>query len=173
MLPANFVTHQAACSRLHSGCSKAVADPPGTSDKGSARQKPAAVKSKKKESGPRSGAAVVPTDDGDDLDAMLAELALTDTRCKFANCPKSVNLVSQRCSFCKGRFCMAHGIPEVHGCEAAAKRQARQDACSSSAAGSKPKKALNPAKRAHLQRTLGKKIDEASCGRRSKRETGK
>ena len=159
VLAANFVTHQARCSRLHSN---SEATDPVTSSKCT---HPKSLKSKKKD----SAGHVPKVDDGDDLDSMLAELSLSDTRCKFKSCKKSVTLLSQRCSFCNSRFCMAHGIPEVHGCEAAAKRCARHGASRQGSGEPKSKKALDPNKRAHLQRRLDKKIQEALDERHAKR----
>ena len=155
MLLANFVTHQARCSRL---CTNSTPDP-STCSKNS--QKKSSSKSKKKDGSTQSPVL----GDGDDLDSMLAELSLSDSTCKYSNCKKSVNYVSQRCSFCSGRFCMAHGVPEIHGCGAAAKRHARHEAVSH---GPKSKKTLDPNKRGHLQRRLDKKIEEATSGRRVK-----
>eukprot|EP00731_Ephydatia_muelleri_P006465 Em0003g713a len=155
VLLANFITHQARCSRLHTN----PTPDPSTCSKST--QKKSSSKSKNKEGSTQSPVL----GDGDDLDSMLAELSLSDSKCKYFNCKKSVNLVSQRCSFCNGRFCMAHGIPEIHGCEEAAKRHARHEAISHEP---KSKKTLDPTKRAHLQRRLDKKIEEATSGRRVK-----
>ena len=101
-------------------------------------------------------------DESDDLDAMLAEMTLMDSRCGFQGCKKNVNLLGLQCQFCNKRFCMEHTIPEVHGCAEAAKKHARQ------AIKPRPASSSGAAKRAHLQRKLDSKLEQLSSGRRSK-----
>lgn len=67
-----------------------------------------------------------PTNSEDDLDSLLAEMTLSDSICNYANCRKKVNMIGLRCQFCGRRYCMEHGIPEVHGCGEEAKRYARK-----------------------------------------------
>uniref|UniRef100_A0A7S4N7Q0 AN1-type domain-containing protein n=2 Tax=Guillardia theta TaxID=55529 RepID=A0A7S4N7Q0_GUITH len=36
-----------------------------------------------------------------------------------------INLIGSNCRHCKLRFCVGHGMPELHGCGKAAKEEAR------------------------------------------------
>ena len=109
------------------------------------------------------------TDTPDDLDAMLAEMTLSDSTCGFSRCKKTVNLIGLRCQFCNCRFCMEHSIPEVHGCSDSAKKHARQQ---KSKERHSKHTSLDPAKRAQLQRKLDKKITNLSSGRQTQRGGG-
>lgn len=62
---------------------------------------------------------------GDDLDSLLAKVTLEDSTCAYTVCKKKVNLLGLHCQFCRQKFCMKHGIPEVHGCAEEAKKYAR------------------------------------------------
>ena len=61
----------------------------------------------------------------EDLDSMLAEMALADSTCGHHGCKKNVNVLGFRCQFCQRRYCMSHNIPELHGCGEEAKKHAR------------------------------------------------
>ena len=111
------------------------------------------------------------TTDVDDLDTMLAEMTLSDSTCSFPKCKKSVNILGMQCQFCKEKFCMAHNIAEVHGCAEAAKKHARQQISKELKGGPRPT-SLNAVRRSQLQAKLGKRIDELSSGRQSKKSTG-
>lgn len=63
---------------------------------------------------------------GDDLDTLLAEMSLADSRCSQEKCRKKVNVIGQKCQFCGKRFCMEHSIPELHGCAEEARKHARR-----------------------------------------------
>ena len=112
------------------------------------------------------------TQDANDLDAMLAEVSLADSTCSSPKCKKPVNLLSMRCQFCKLKFCMAHSIPEVHGCAEAAKRHARSQMSKESRGASRPKP-ISSSKRGQLQRKLDKKIESLSSERQHKRPGSK
>ena len=64
---------------------------------------------------------------------------------------------------------MAHNVTEVHGCEDAAKKFARQQLSKELKVGSRPR-SVNPAKRAQLQRKLDKKIDDMSRERKPQKD---
>ena len=63
--------------------------------------------------------------DPDDLDSLLAEVTQSNSTCGLSGCKKKTNLLGLCCQFCRRRFCMEHGIPEVHGCAEEAKKRAR------------------------------------------------
>lgn len=143
-------------SELHSlRCSKVKASETKDSvGKKGRESKPSAAQTKKHQS--------VKSNESEDLDAMLAEMTLMDSSCAFKGCKKKVNILGLQCRFCSRRFCMEHNIPEVHGCAEAAKKHARQ------AHKHKPISSSNDAKRTHLQRKLGSKLEELSSERQSK-----
>ena len=112
------------------------------------------------------------TQDSDDLDAMLAEVSLADSTCSSPKCRKGTNLLGMRCQFCNQRFCMAHSIPEVHGCAEAVKKHARSQ-ISRESQGVSRAKPISSSKRAQLQRKLDKKVESLSSERQHKRPSYK
>ena len=112
-------------------------------------------------------------DCGDDLDSLLAEMKISDERCKYPGCKKSTNLLSARCQFCGARFCFAHSLAEIHGCGDAAKRHARQQISKELQRGSRgAAKSTNPTQKAKLQKQLERKIDKLSHERQRKKQSG-
>ena len=69
------------------------------------------------------------------------------------------------------RFCLAHGLPEAHGCGDAARRAARQqisrDGKLYSGSG-RPDMKPDPVRKAQLQRKLDKKLNELGDDRKVK-----
>lgn len=104
----NMTTHSAACSR------------PKLQPTNHPQPSKVGAKTKKKKAKKVEGEAVP-----DDLDSLLAEVTLADSTCGHAGCRKRANLLGLWCQFCRRRFCMEHGIPEVHGCADEAKKHAR------------------------------------------------
>ncbi|XP_061465901.1 DNA-binding protein SMUBP-2 isoform X2 [Rhineura floridana] len=109
----------------------------------------------------------------EDFDAMISAAIKADNTCGFFKCKASVTTLGQLCLHCNKRYCLSHHIPEVHGCGEKAKAYARQRISKevSLHAGSGLKdKSLDPAKRAHLQRRLDKKLSELTSQRKSKNQ---
>ena len=128
------------------------------------KPKPAASKKKGK------GGANKIDDCGDDIDSLLAEMKISDERCKYQGCRKSTNLLSMRCQFCGARFCFGHSLAENHGCGDAAKRHARQQISKELQRGSRAAaKPVNPTQKAQLQKQLERKIGKLSHERQRKR----
>ncbi|KAL1516712.1 hypothetical protein ABEB36_000588 [Hypothenemus hampei] len=50
-----------------------------------------------------------------------------DNICTFTKCKNKTNLIAIDCKFCKGRFCTTHGLPEIHGCGEAIRREERRE----------------------------------------------
>ncbi|XP_065542802.1 DNA-binding protein SMUBP-2 isoform X2 [Lathamus discolor] len=125
--------------------------------------------SRKKDKGEGKGK---PAEAEEDIDALISAAVKADNTCGFPRCTASVTTLGQLCHHCHRRFCLSHRIPEVHGCGDKAKAQARQ--CISREgvlyprSGSKDN-SLDPAKRAHLQRRLDKKLSELTSQRKSKK----
>ncbi|KAJ8252013.1 hypothetical protein COCON_G00213250 [Conger conger] len=106
---------------------------------------------------------------GDDFDALIDAVVKADSFCASAKCKASVRTMGQLCPFCNRRYCLSHHIPEVHGCGDLAKAHARigrsRDAALHAAGA---KKALDPNKKAHLQRRLDTKLKDLASQRRVK-----
>ncbi|XP_055593588.1 DNA-binding protein SMUBP-2 [Uranotaenia lowii] len=60
------------------------------------------------------------------LDNVLDAVKTVDNTCDFKRCKQKTNLMGSDCEFCKQRFCFKHGLPEIHGCGDAVKRQERE-----------------------------------------------
>ncbi|NXW63007.1 SMBP2 protein, partial [Eurystomus gularis] len=129
-------------------------------DKSEAKGKPAA----------KSGAEHTAEED---IDALISAAVRADNTCGFRCCKASVTTLGQLCLHCNRRYCLSHHVPEVHGCGEKAKAQARQrisrEGILCPGSGSKDK-SLDPAKRAHLQRRLDKKLGELTSQRKSKKK---
>ncbi|XP_074951406.1 DNA-binding protein SMUBP-2 isoform X2 [Phalacrocorax aristotelis] len=109
----------------------------------------------------------------EDIDALISAAIKADNTCSFPHCKASVTTLGQLCLHCTRRYCLSHHIPEVHGCGEKAKAHARQrisrEGVLYPGSGSKDK-SLDPAKRAHLQRRLDKKLSELTSQRKSKKK---
>lgn len=112
-----------------------------------------------------------------DIDDVISEFRQLDNVCNYATCKTGISLMGQLCLFCQRRFCLCHHLPEIHGCGDAIRRQARSVTLKQGfvAPGSLPvkPKAIDTAKRAHLQRKLGKKLEDMSTQRAGKKEEKK
>ncbi|NWY53210.1 SMBP2 protein, partial [Chionis minor] len=110
---------------------------------------------------------------GEDIDALISAAVEADNTCGFPRCKASVTTLGQLCLHCSRRYCLSHHVPEVHGCGEKAKAHARQrisrEGVLYPGSGSKDK-SLDPAKRAHLQRCLDKKLSELTSQRKSKKK---
>uniref|UniRef100_A0A8C3Y7D8 DNA-binding protein SMUBP-2 n=1 Tax=Catharus ustulatus TaxID=91951 RepID=A0A8C3Y7D8_CATUS len=110
---------------------------------------------------------------GEDFEALISAAIEADRTCGFPRCKASVTTLGQLCHHCQRLFCFSHHIPEVHGCGEKAKAHARQrisrEGILYPRSGSKDK-SLDPAKRAHLQRRLDKKLSELTSQRKGKKK---
>eukprot|EP01054_Gregarina_sp_Poly1_P001611 Gregarina_sp_Poly_1__1610@NODE_1408_length_4208_cov_111_912340_g938_i0_p1_GENE_NODE_1408_length_4208_cov_111_912340_g938_i0NODE_1408_length_4208_cov_111_912340_g938_i0_p1_ORF_typecomplete_len1039_score151_62AAA_12/PF13087_6/1_3e52AAA_11/PF13086_6/1_5e51AAA_11/PF13086_6/2_2e03AAA_30/PF13604_6/5_9e24Viral_helicase1/PF01443_18/3_1e14AAA_19/PF13245_6/3e14AAA_19/PF13245_6/1_6e03ResIII/PF04851_15/1_6e08PIF1/PF05970_14/1_4e05PIF1/PF05970_14/70zfAN1/PF01428_16/4_3e06UvrDhelicase/PF00580_21/8e06PhoH/PF02 len=66
-------------------------------------------------------------DDDTFLEMMIAKAEEREGKCFVHDCPKLVNLLGQICRHCNRKYCYEHGLPEIHGCGAAARQWARQE----------------------------------------------
>ncbi|XP_037694261.1 DNA-binding protein SMUBP-2 [Choloepus didactylus] len=133
------------------------------------RQKLPEKKKKREAKGP--AAIALPAEE--DFDALVSAAVKADNTCGFPKCTASVATLGQLCLHCGRRHCLSHHLPEVHGCGERARAHARQRISREGVlcAGSGTKdRALDPAKRAQLQRRLDRKLDELTGQRRSKRK---
>ena len=127
---------------------------------------------KKSKNSGKKGPGKVSDASEEDLDALISEIKLSDSTCRYPGCKKSVNLLGMRCQFCSNKYCMSHNIPELHGCGLEAKRHAREmmREAQSRAGREHGGKGLDATKRAHLQRKLDSKIEEMSSDRQRKKK---
>lgn len=162
ILQANLELHQVHCEKLHAitvtggAQSKQTAPPTGPPGVSGSR--------KKKAKGTLADAA----DSTADLDALLAEVSLSDSRCAHHGCSKPVSVLGMVCQFCRRRFCMAHSMAEVHGCAEAARQLARKQLREELKGGhSRGAKTVDVTRRAQLEQKLNKKISSLSKERKS------
>ncbi len=161
ILQVNLELHQVHCEKLH------AAEPTRSAKQAASSTKPSGASNTKKKAKKTGETRSLKTECTDDLDAMLAELSLSDSTCSHQGCSKSVNVLGLLCQFCRQRFCMAHSIAEVHGCSEAAKDFARQRLRQELKDGHSTRpKTVDTAKRNQLQRKLDKKIKSLSKERR-------
>ncbi|KAJ8248898.1 hypothetical protein GJAV_G00228960 [Gymnothorax javanicus] len=106
---------------------------------------------------------------GDDFDALVEAAVKADSVCAMAKCKASVLTMGQLCPFCNRRYCLSHHIPEVHGCGDSAKAHAKMGRSKDAALhATGAKKALDPNKKAHLQRRLDTKLKDLAAQRKVK-----
>ncbi|TRZ21294.1 hypothetical protein HGM15179_005820 [Zosterops borbonicus] len=129
--------------------------------------------SKKKDKSEAKGKPAIGSVAEEDFDALISAAIEADRTCGFPRCKASVTTLGQLCHHCQRLFCLSHHIPEVHGCGEKAKAHARQrisrEGVLYPGSGSKDK-SLDPAKRAHLQRRLDKKLSELTSQRKAKKK---
>lgn len=133
------------------------------------RPQKAPQKKKKKET--KGSAPALPCEE--DFDALVSAVVKADNTCSFIKCSASTTTLGQFCIHCSRRYCLSHHLPEIHGCGEKARAHARQRISREGVlyAGSGTRdRALDPAKRAQLQRRLDKKLGELSSQRTSKRK---
>uniref|UniRef100_A0A8C9VLU6 DNA-binding protein SMUBP-2 n=1 Tax=Scleropages formosus TaxID=113540 RepID=A0A8C9VLU6_SCLFO len=107
----------------------------------------------------------------DDFDALISAAVKADSICGFVKCKVSVLTLGQFCAFCNKHYCLSHHIPEIHGCGDHAKAQARKRISKEGVlyAGSGQKdRAMDPNKKAFLQRKLESKLKDLASQRKSK-----
>ncbi|NXB60801.1 SMBP2 protein, partial [Struthidea cinerea] len=129
--------------------------------------------SRKKDKSKAKGKPAIGSAAGEDFDALISAAIEADRTCAFPRCKASVTTLGQLCHHCQRLFCLSHHIPEAHGCGEKAKAHARQrisrEGVLYPGSGSKDK-SLDPAKRAHLQRRLDKKLSELTSQRKGKKK---
>ena len=106
-------------------------------------------------------------DDQDDEMALLNSLVSAKSTCAHKDCKKN-NRYGDTCRHCKFRFCQEHALPELHGCGAAAKTQARSTPWISSGGVLHGTSSMSSDKRQQLRQKLGKRIGSEKDKRKSK-----
>ena len=62
----------------------------------------------------------------EDIDKLLSTFDKIDNVCNHQGCKTKIATLGVQCDFCRLRFCIGHGLPEVHGCGEEARKAARQ-----------------------------------------------
>ncbi|XP_052828218.1 DNA-binding protein SMUBP-2 [Octopus bimaculoides] len=111
--------------------------------------------------------------DPDDFDALISAAMEVNNKCSFPKCKEKTHVLRIHCEFCRLHYCISHSMPEIHGCGAEAKVQARKiisrDGVIYSGSGV-PSKLPNAVKSARLQSKLDKKLTEMSDQRKQKQK---
>ncbi|XP_021935214.1 DNA-binding protein SMUBP-2-like [Zootermopsis nevadensis] len=100
----------------------------------------------------------------EDFDSVIAEFQEMDKRCSWSSCRIPTDLVGLSCTYCKQRFCISHGLPEVHGCGEAARKSAKHEF--------HHPKPVKPdlLKRSSLSKKLEKKLTQMAEERKSQKK---
>lgn len=62
----------------------------------------------------------------ENLDIVLEAVKKVDETCDYKRCKQKTSMMGTSCEFCKQRFCFKHGLPEIHGCGEAVRKQERE-----------------------------------------------
>jgi ATP-dependent RNA/DNA helicase IGHMBP2 len=100
----------------------------------------------------------------EDFDSVIAEFQEMDKRCAWGSCRIPTDLVGLNCVYCRQRYCVSHGLPEVHGCGEAACKSAKHELRHP-----KPVK-LDHLKRSSLSKKLEKKLIHMAEERKSQKK---
>lgn len=60
------------------------------------------------------------------IDEVIKKVKDVDYSCSFIKCKNRTKDFAIDCKFCNGRFCPSHGLPEIHGCGEAVRREERR-----------------------------------------------
>lgn len=65
--------------------------------------------------------------DSDDFDALLEQYQAENWSCSYSGCKTAAKTLGRMCLHCRRRYCIVHGMPEIHGCGDAASKCAQRD----------------------------------------------
>ncbi|KAJ8959413.1 hypothetical protein NQ318_022103 [Aromia moschata] len=57
------------------------------------------------------------------IDEILEKVSAIDNTCYFTKCKNRIKDIAVQCKYCNKRFCISHGLPEIHGCGEALSEQ--------------------------------------------------
>lgn len=60
------------------------------------------------------------------LDSVLNDVKKIDNTCAFIKCKNRTADFAIHCKYCNCRFCTTHGLPEIHGCGEAVRREEKR-----------------------------------------------
>lgn len=102
------------------------------------------------------------------LDNVLEAVKTVDQTCDYKRCKQKTNMMGTDCGFCRQRFCFKHGLPEIHGCGEAVKKQEREEFLHPLPA--KTMQAQEDLKKAHGR--LEQKLKQMNLSRKAKPTAG-
>ncbi|CAB4058726.1 IGHMBP2 [Lepeophtheirus salmonis] len=108
--------------------------------------------------------------EGDDFDELCNAFAKMDAICNALNCKTKVATLGMNCPFCRKRFCLSHGMAEIHGCGDEARKSARKQIVREGKiypGSGKPDRSMDKVKRSQLSKKLNKTINEKSEDRKN------
>lgn len=62
----------------------------------------------------------------ENLDTVLNNIKKLDNTCSFTKCKNKTVDFAIDCKYCNNRFCTTHGMPEIHGCGEAVRKDERK-----------------------------------------------
>lgn len=99
--------------------------------------------------------------DSENLDNVLEKVKKIDNTCSFLKCKTKVADFSIHCKYCNNNFCTTHGLPEIHGCGEAVRRDERRKF-------EHPNEKLSKEKHEKAQTKLSIKLKQMQNERKSK-----
>lgn len=96
-----------------------------------------------------------------DVDEIIQKVKAIDFTCSFTKCKNRTKDFAIDCKFCSGRFCTNHGLPEIHGCGEAVRREERRKMLH-------PEPKLSQDKHSQAQTKLNMKLKQMQAERKSK-----
>ncbi|XP_022912138.2 DNA-binding protein SMUBP-2 [Onthophagus taurus] len=63
---------------------------------------------------------------GSNIDEVLEKIKEIDNTCAFGKCKTKTANFAIQCKYCNLRFCTSHGLPEIHGCGEAVRRDEKR-----------------------------------------------
>lgn len=93
------------------------------------------------------------------IDEVLKKVKDVDYRCSFTKCKNRTKDFAIDCKFCNGRFCPSHGLPEIHGCGEAVRREEKRKMLH-------PQPKLSQEKHSQAQQKLSMKLRQMQLERK-------
>lgn len=101
------------------------------------------------------------TSSAGDLDSVLKNVKKIDNTCAFLKCKNRTSDFAIQCKYCNSRFCTTHGLPEIHGCGEAVRRDEKRKYLH-------PDVKLSNEKHSQAQSKLSTKLKQMQLERKSK-----
>lgn len=103
----------------------------------------------------------------ENLDTVIHNVKKLDNTCSFTKCKNRIVDFAINCKYCNSRFCTTHGLPEIHGCGEAVRRDEKRKFLHPG--GSK----LPEEKHTQAANKLTQKLKQMQFERKSKQTKGK
>ncbi|XP_071481045.1 DNA-binding protein SMUBP-2-like [Diadema antillarum] len=161
--PGNLLLHEIRCEKIREEKERQNSATAG----GRRRRNRAETKAKQKHS-------LEDAKEEEDFDALVALAVERDNRCNFVRCREKIALTGQGCPHCAKRYCFRHHVPEVHGCEEAARAHVRHQTLKAgvvtNGSGGPREKRVDPAHRANLQKKMERRLGQLGEQRQRKQK---